>query len=199
MRFKNCDVVLFIDKISQEAIDNLKNLGVILYDVPRKILGTRAIVQNYRFKIYEDFLTENKDKYNMVFTADIRDTIFQKDIFQFFSYDKPFLGVFYEDDIIKNTKTNSDWVKFYCGEKILDVISNERIICSGTIIGTVDKFIELSHIIWKTVVDKNGFRYFGEQGILNCYIYYYKLFNDCLLTKDNHGPVMTLAVTKKKK
>ena len=85
VRFKNCDVVLFIDKISQEAIDNLKNLGVILYDVPRKILGTRAIVQNYRFKIYEDFLTENKDKYNMVFTADIRDTIFQKDIFQFFN------------------------------------------------------------------------------------------------------------------
>jgi len=107
--FKNCDFIMFIDKISQEAIDNLKNLGVILYDTPRKILGTRALVQNYRFKIYEDFLTENKDKYNMVFTADIRDTIFQKDIFEFYNFNKSFLGAFYEDDIIKNTQTNSDW------------------------------------------------------------------------------------------
>ena len=52
-------------------------------------------LENIRWKLYEDYLNENPDKYIIFLHADSRDTIFQKDIFQMYdnNYNKPFLGV----------------------------------------------------------------------------------------------------------
>ena len=107
----------------------MKQCGVIINEIPKKYLESKSIIQNYRFKIYEDFLKKNKYKYNRVFTADIKDTIFQKDIFQSFNLSKSFLGFFYEEKIIKETPANIAWAKFYCGKNIKEETFNKKIIC----------------------------------------------------------------------
>ena len=111
--FKNCDFVIFVREMSKKTIKKIQSCGVITYKVP-KILKIPGFV--YRYELYKDFLLENKDKYNMVFTADIRDTIFQKDIFQFYDYNKSFFGVFLEDNNLDD-EINKPWVLLFCDEK----------------------------------------------------------------------------------
>ena len=62
--------------MNSRTINNIKSCGVIVYKTPEKYKNMKII--NYRWKIYEEFLKNNKDKYNLVFTADIRDVFFQK-------------------------------------------------------------------------------------------------------------------------
>ena len=194
--FENCDFVMFLGRTSQETKEKLKSIGIIVYDIPEELI--RYNVQNSRWKIYEDFLSNNTDKYNMVFTADIKDTFFQKDIFKYYKdYNKPFLGVFYEESIIKNRPMNCDWVRFYSGQENLEKIYLNRIICSGTLIGTIDKFIEFCNILWKTMKDKNDLINIRDQGAVNYIIYYLKYFNDCLIPKDNYGPLMTIGLSNR--
>ena len=82
--FQNCDFVLYVGGISNETIKKIESYGVTTYQISKKIFRLKTTINNCRWKLYEDFLKENKDKYNMVFTADVRDTIFQKDIFQYY-------------------------------------------------------------------------------------------------------------------
>ena len=194
-QFENCDIVIFVGRTTQNTKDKLKSYGIIVNDMPQELM--RYNVQNYRWKVYEDFLIANKEKYNLVFTADIKDAIFQKDIFKYYDSNKPFLGVFYEDLIFKNAKMNRDWLSFYAGREKVNEFNSSSIICSGTLIGTIDKFIEFSHKIWELMLERNDVINIRDQGAANYMIYYYKYFNDCLIAKDNHGPIMTLSNTKR--
>ncbi len=197
VKFQNCDFVMFVGKMSNETIKKIESYGVTIYDIPDKFIKSKAKIHNYRFNLYQKFLQKNKNKYNMVFTADVRDTIFQKDIFKFYNeYHKPFIGLFLEDNIIKNETFNIQWVKYFCPRAN---IWNETIICSGTIIGTIDKFIEFCDALWKFVVEMKDYNMQREQGIVNCLIYDRKILNDYLITNDNHGPVMTIGLTERNK
>ena len=195
VKFENCDYVMFVGRTTQNTKDKLKLLGITVYDIPDELIGYK--IQNSRWKIYEDFLNNNKDKYNMVFTADIKDSFFQKDIFKFYDYNKPILGLFYEDSIIKNSSKDCEQIIFYSGQENLERIYLNRIICSGTVIGTTGKFIEFCKILWEIMQEKNDLINIRDQGAVNYIIYYLKYFNDCLITKDNSGPLMTIGSTKR--
>jgi len=78
--FNNCDCVMFVNEITQETINKISYFGVKVIQIERLI---NAKLVNYRFKLYEDFLRNNPDKYNLVLTIDVRDSIFQKDIFKY--------------------------------------------------------------------------------------------------------------------
>ena len=87
--FKNVDVVI-IEDVPQDTIEILKSIGVILYPMSdRPDLSNNCL----RWELYANFLKENKDKYNMVLHTDVRDTIFQRNVFQFYNFKKPFFGV----------------------------------------------------------------------------------------------------------
>ena len=192
---ENCDIVMFVGNFSEQTIEKIKSYNVTIYDIPKEFIESKHRIHNYRFKLYEDFLIKNKGKYNMVFTADVRDTIFQKDIFQFYNnYHKPFLGVFLEEWYIKKDKINKYWAKLLCD---VEKIQNNKIICVGTLIATVDKFIELCNVIWKMIIEKNDFENYLDQGALNCIIYDKKLFSDCLRAQGNLGPLMTIGLSAK--
>ena len=195
--FRKCDCAMFVQDISQRTKDILETIGVYIYEIPEKYKNMK--INNVRYKLYEEYLQNKFDSYNMVLHVDVRDTFFQKDIFQLYdNYShKPFFAAFQEDEYIKNDDANKHWIKFFCGDEALEVAGEGRIICSGTILATVDKFIEFCHIVWEKIEETKGYDYLGEQGILNCYIYYHKLFKDCLIETDNHGPVMTLAIAKR--
>ena len=130
----------------------------------------------------------------MVFTADVRDTIFQRDVFQFYYSSKSFLGIFLEDGDMR-TLANKVWVLRFLNESEYHMIENETVVYTGTLIGTVDKFLEFSQELWHTVKPKKRV---VDQGGANYLIYYKKYFNDCIIKGDNHGFVMTIGLTPRK-
>ena len=127
--------------------------------------------------------------------SDIRDTIFQKDIFRYYEDHKPFLGIAIEDGFL-NKGLNKKWLVEYVGFDKYKIIQNKRIICVGTICGTSDIFLNFSIYFWERVqANPNSI----EQVIANYMIYYEKLLGKYILKSDNYGPVMTLSLAKSEK
>lgn len=189
--FTNCDVVIFIQKIRPTLINYLKGIWVILVPISKEY--NNIDITKLRWKLYFDYLEERKNTYNLVFTTDIRDVVFQKDIFKYYDKYKSFLGLAIGDNFLNQT-TNKLWIVNYVGEEIYREIQNERIIFFGTIWGSIYKILEFSSIIWEKVwFNKNS----TDQGICNYLFYYEKFLNDCLIKSDNFGPVMTIGANKK--
>lgn len=200
--FINCDLVVFYNNMSDYTINKIKSLGIIVYSIKEKYNQTfnGIPIINYRWKIYYDYLSENKDKYNLILTSDVRDSLFQLDVFKFYQKNQSFLGIAIEDGNLTERR-NRKWIINAYGEKIYKNIKQERIICIGTLWGTLDKFIQFCDIIWG-ILGKNWALKHGviEQGVVNYLIYYEKLFNECLVKSDNeNGRVMTIALTDRKK
>ena len=198
VKFENCHCVMFLARMSQRAIKRIESCGVTVYSMPDKYLDIPII--NSRWKIYEDYLNVNPDKYNLVFTTDIRDSFFQLDVFKFYNSTKPFLGIAIEDGILTE-RINKNWLINAYGKDLYKTISNERIICSGTIWGTPDKFGEFCKAMWENVSSERlkGLRLqIIDQAICNFIIYHDKMFNDCLIKSNNiDGFVMTIGLRKR--
>ena len=196
-KFQNCDYVMFVRGLTRNTLKKIKSFGVKIYQMQRV---SKIGPNNYRWELYKDFLEENKDKYNLVFTADTRDTIFQKDIFQFYeNYTKPFLGINLEDIFLSN-QVNKEWLLLFCNEtEFNNKLSNKIVICGGTLIGTADKFIELFYAFWDVIKDIKNIEKVFDQGVFNYIFYYKKLFNDSIIIKDNKDFIMTIGATKRNK
>ena len=188
--FENCEMIMFVRYVTPEIINYLRSIGVIVFQIPEKYKNISVI--NLRWKMYSDYLKDNKNKYNLVLHTDVRDTFFQKDVFKYYEDYEPFLGVAIEDGTLEE-KLNKQWIIDYAGEKKHRKIRNERIICVGQIWGTSDKFLEFSSIFWeKLQANPNAI----EQGIGNYLIYYEKVLKDYIIKSDNFGPIMTIGLTK---
>ena len=188
--FHNCDIVIFIRSVSMVIPNYLKSIGVIVYEIQKKFKNINVI--NLRWKLYTNFLIRNRHKYKLVMHCDVRDTIFQKDIFKYYENYHPFLGIALEDGIL-NQKLNKKWIVNYAGLEIHKKIQNERIICIGSLLGTIDIFIEFSNYFWYKLM-KNQTSI--EQGIANYIIYYEKKFKNYLIKSDNYGPIITIGLSK---
>ena len=190
-KLKNCDIVMFVRDVSKLLINNLKNIGVNVHIIPEKYKNISTI--NCRWKMYIDFLKNKKNVYNLVFSADTRDTIFQKDVFNYYQNHSSFLGIAIEDGTL-NSPINKKWIINFCGKELFETIMTERIICIGSLWGTLDKFLEFSIVFWKKLFkNPNAI----EQGIANFLFYHEKLFQDYLIKSDNYGPVMTIGITRR--
>ena len=77
--FTNCDLVAYIDNMNNYAINKIKSLGILVYKIKdkykEKFKGIPLI--NYRWKIYYDHINDNKNKYELILTTDVRDSFFQ--------------------------------------------------------------------------------------------------------------------------
>ena len=129
--FKNCDCVIFYRNINEDTLNKLKSLGIITYEIPKQYEGMK--INNVRYKVYQDYLIDKLDEYRMVFHSDIRDTFFQKDVFQFYKKKYSFIGIALEDRNFTN-RNNELWMKKQYGNQIFEEIKNKTIICSGTIL-----------------------------------------------------------------
>lgn len=191
--FKNCDCVMFIEKLSPRTIYKMKSCGVIVYNIPEKY--KKGSIANYRWKLYEDFLNNKKNKYNMVFTSDVRDVFFQNDVFKFYNNSKSFLGIAIEDGLLTEPR-NKNWLIEFFGEDKYKTIENQKIVCSGTVWGTTDYFLHFTKKMWENLElypDK-----LKDQSIANYLINYEKLFNDSLVISYNeNGQVMTIGLTNR--
>ena len=192
--FGNYDIVIFISEISQSVINNLKSFGVILYEIPYKIKSINQIY-NYRWKLYSEFLEKNREKYKLVLSVDIKDTIIQKEFFNLYENQKNFLGFSYEDADL-NKLINKEWIVKTFGMNIFKTINHKRTINAGTIWGTLNQFLEFSNILFKWL-----YKYpeAVDQSIVNYLIYHEKILNNCLIIgSDEYGPVITIGLNQRK-
>ena len=194
--FKNCDCVIFYRKIKDDTLNKIRSLGIITFEIPKQY--NKMTINNVRFKIYEDYLSDKLDKYNMVLHVDVRDTYFQKDVFKFYKNKKHFIGIALEDGNMTD-KCSSSWMKTQYGKEIYERLKNKTIICSGTIWGTSDKFLELAKSIWKEIKKKPPYTLSILDQTAEAYLIYHKnMFNDCIITSDIYsGPVMTVGLSNK--
>ena len=80
--FQNYDIAIFVRNVGKLLINYLKKIGVFVIEIPNKYKNIGII--HLRWKMYITFLEINKNLYNLVFHCDIRDTFFQKDVFDYF-------------------------------------------------------------------------------------------------------------------
>ena len=194
--FKNCDCVIFYRNIKDDTLNKIRSLGIITFKIPKQY--NRMKIHNARYKIYEDYLSDKLDKYNMVLHVDVRDTYFQKDIFKFYKNKKKFIGIALEDGKMTD-KWSRIWITGQYSTEMYEELKNKTMICSGTIWGTVDKFLELAKFIWKEIEKKSSYSFTILDQSSETYLIYHKsMFNDCIITSDIYsGPVMTVGLSKK--
>ena len=186
--FENCDCVMFVDQITQNTTDIIKSYDVIVYPVYYENGSPKTVINNYRWKIYGDFLNNNKNKYNLILTIDVRDIIFQYDIFKLYKNYKPFLGLAMEDDNITEI-FNSNWMIKAFGFEIYESIKNKRIFCSGSILGTSNIIYEFSRKLWEIIESKLSQNIeIKDQAAANYLIYYKKYLNDSIIKSKEFFP-----------
>lgn len=125
---KNTDKVAIVGNTTQEALDNLTNLG---WDIVPMVQGQPHVV---RFISIYNYLKDNWQKYDYVITTDVRDVIFQSD---------PFVFV---DDICINTGTS-----LVCGSESIryrdEPWGNENLLqCYGEYIHSLYKDKEIFNV-----------------------------------------------------
>lgn len=99
--------------------------------------------------------------------------------------------------MVYSLNINKNWIINAYGEDLYKTIENERIICIGTIWGTVDKFSELCKIMWEKLNSKWSIKNkVIEQAVTNFLIYHDKMFNEFLIKSfNNNGSIMTIGLT----
>jgi len=194
--FTNCDCIIFYRNIDYYTLNRIRSLGIIAFEIPKQYDEMK--INNVRYKIYENYLSDKLDKYNMVLHADIRDTYFQKDVFELYKNKTNFIGIALEDGNITNNVSCS-WMTNQYGKEIYEELKNKSIICSGTIWGTIDKFLELAKNIWIEVEKKSPYNFSIHDQTAEAYLIYHKnMFNDCVVTSDIYtGPIMTVGLSNK--
>lgn len=196
--FESCDYVMFISGLSNLTIEMIHSLGVKTYEIPENY--NYKIIHNYRFKLFEEYLNNNIDKYNMVLCLDVRDSIFQKDLFKTYKNNKkPFIGIAIEDGFLWDA-CNRNWLVHQFGYNVYQAVKDERIVCSGTIWGTAVLFLEFIRKLWEVMNSELCNITFLDQSSTNYIVYYKKIFNDSIIKSDNNcGPVMTIGISDETK
>ena len=148
-------------------------------------------IMSYRFLLFGKYLEKNR--YDYVMIADIRDVIFQKDPFDFEINNK--IISFSESKIIplELSEINKNWILNAYGEKIYNEMKCHPVICAGVTIGNYGSMLRYLNSMIEEIIKitpLNGYILGIDQGLHN-YIFRYSNNNE---VKSNfEGPVLTLA------
>lgn len=192
--FENCECVMFVGNMSERTVNSLESCGVNTVEIPERFNG--KCVNDFRWELYRDFLNDRPDMYGMIFAADVRDAVFQQDVFKFFDGGTPFLGIALEDDILTEA-INRKWLTDRYGVQGWESIKDNIIVCTGTVWGTQKEFCEFASYVTEQVnSDKYPYYNICDQAIGNWFIWHEKKFTDILRPSTNHdGYVMTIGLT----
>lgn len=188
--FDDCGGVMFCGNMSARTPGKPGAAGVKVHTIPESLMNAKII--NLRWKIYAGYLNDHKGQYDMVFTADVRDVIFQSDVFRCYDSSTPFPGVAIEDENISQN-INREWITDAYGQEIYEQLRDNRIICVGNVWGTPEKFTEFCNVMWERLGSEWSLRLnVTDQAVENYIIYHDKMFADVLRPSTNHdGVVLT--------
>ena len=169
---------------------NLKSFGINIHEISDKF--ENIIIYNYRWKVYNDFLKKNRNKYQFVLSIDLKDTIIQKDLFTLYPHNEHFLGFSYEHAQLKEGYTGKRILEIF-GTELYEKIKNEKIINAGIIWGTENEFFKFSKFLWEKLLI---YTQADDQCIVNYLYYHEKIFKDFIIFSDKDGPVITIGLTQ---
>ena len=89
-----------------------------------------------RYKIYKKILDRFKFKKNILL-SDTRDVYFQKNPFKIINNNKIYIGA--EKNIFFQDRINNNWINKFYNPKVAFKLKNERVLCSGVILGKSTK------------------------------------------------------------
>lgn len=195
------DICFVIGQNDLEVEKELKKYQVI-------IIKTKIFKKAIQFKRYEIFLEFLKNKnYNNILCCDSRDIYFQSNPFNFNFKGK--INFFLEDKQIKECPYNSNWIIKTYGKKEYENISNNIILCSGTVLGQNEKIKEYLNLMTKNISMfkyKKKLKYFltfrpdpegrgCDQAHAN-YLVYNSKINKINLYSNRKGPIATALYLK---
>jgi len=186
---QNYDIVIFVKDVKASIIHNLKSFGIKVYEISEKF--ENIIVYDYRWKVYNDFLMNNRGKYKFILSMDLKDSIIQKDIFTLYRNKEHFLGFSYEHAPQKDGFTGKRILDIF-GTELFEKIKNEKIINAGIVWGTENEIFKFSQILWEKLLI---YPQADDQCILNYLYYHEKIFRDPIIFSDKDGPVITIGLT----
>lgn len=201
-KFYNDKIVFLISKKDNELKEKL-----IEFDCETIITKiNKNEIQFRRYSIFFEYL-KNK-KFENILLCDSRDIYFQSNPFDF-SY-KGSINFFLEDKKIKDCPYNSNWMLKTYGGNSYKNISENIILCSGTVLGNKEKIMEYLDLITKYVLKykyKKKFKYLitfrpdpegrgCDQAHANYLIHNSKIKNFELYS-NSKGPVATAFYLKK--
>ena len=177
MNCPDAEIVLFVDEISGFTRDKLIRSGVRLENFP----NVKGIPNNTRWKFLADYLDRHGDDYETVFVTDTRDVIFQGNLFAAFDDCKNWLGFTTELDDIRGTVTgnriNYNWLVGCFGKAEADKLADQKIICNGTIIGSIREMEIFCRELWQILecktagIDDRSATHIFDQAATNWLVY----------------------------
>lgn len=188
---KNAKCVMFVRDVTDRTRKKLLKYGTEI--VEDEICDKERWITEYRWDLYQKYLSENTTADKILLT-DVRDTIFQKDIF---AEAVTNLEVGVEDGLLGEEQCNADWVKHRFGMETYYQLKNYTIICAGTVLGTYDGIYKLVCLMVDTLKSKE-FNYFRncDQVNLNWLFYTGKLGDGIKYSSNRTGTIMTVAISK---
>ena len=194
---KNCpsaELVLFVDDVSDFTRDRLRR-QVKIFDIPAEYKDIMPI--HVRWKMYADFLERFGDEYEQVFITDTRDVIFQADLFDRFKGFSNWLGCVTEGEYIGGKETgdnaNYNWLVGFFGKDAADKLVDRKVICCGTVIGSVTEMKILCRIMWEVLKTETVWGY--EQGAMNYLAYNNPMAIENLFEIDvDDGEIFTISL-----
>ena len=202
--FENCDCVMFTGNMSERTLNRIRACGVKVLPIPEECLNggyLSGVIVFYRFKLYYDFISKRRSDYDMVLTADVKDVIFQRDLFKLYDTSKPFLGVAMEPGTIgRDQSYNSTWIRNGYGEEIYRTVKDKTAICMGTIWGTCSEFLRfIGELVHELEAGKSAGKYINDQGSGNVILHTSGKFDDVMFPSTNQdGYVMTIGTSDDK-
>lgn len=194
---KTDDLVLLMDNVDSQTAGWLHTFNVKA--VRFNPATYRGSIANTRFIEYLIYLSKNK--YSNVLLCDVRDIIFQSNVFENVQQES-YLFFFKEDAAfkIKDNTPTKQWITDFYGEEITAAIDNNSIICSGTIMGDYNSILEFLYLFVEefNTLSEEKQKLFADQGILNKMAYTGAFKDLPVVLKDNGDIVATLCLTLEK-
>lgn len=166
--------------------------GVInLIDIPQPLKEKRII--DLRWTLYKIFLDSYGDNFSQVLVTDTRDIIFQDDLFKHYEQFKNYLG--YSTEYLNlDEECNANWFKKFYGEEIHQRLIKNKIICCGTVFGTVN---EVKMFAQKMSEQLERSNFWGAEQAAENYLVYEKLLpiQNIIESDVNDGAIFTNGIT----
>ncbi len=166
---ENTDIVLFIDNISNFTRNALIGEGVLLVQIPAELKNFNIV--NSRWIMYKIFLERYGGNYRQIFLTDVRDVIFQGNLFTKLAEIPNYLFCATEQENIKNEKETLtyDCMAHLFGSDVAEKLGDKKIICAGTIAGTLNEVKILADKM--AVIAKPNSQLGDDQATLNYLVY----------------------------
>lgn len=155
--FKGRKVLLVCD-LTQVARETLTTLGFELVDY-RSTAGNTVYE---RFRVLRDWCETQKD-IRFIIHCDVRDVVIQSDPSPFMESQTTKMWGASEFILYRDEFCNPEWIVKLYGEKTLETLKDEEVICAGTIAGEFETFKKMIARIYESCTDRFG----DDQAALN--------------------------------